>query len=105
MISYDKERVNPDSLSTYETLTSDDWTGKLLVRSSSSSYNQSLLASFIAENGEEKAEEWAKGIVKNMAKEPQGNDRDQVKAIAAGEGDIAIVNSYYLGRMKNSDDP
>ncbi|SHJ53404.1 Fe(3+) ABC transporter substrate-binding protein [Paramaledivibacter caminithermalis] len=105
VIVYSKDRVNPSELSTYEDLTSDKWEKKILVRSSSNIYNQSLLASFIAINGEEKAKEWAKGIVKNMARDPEGNDRAQAKAIVAGEGDLAIMNTYYIGKMLNSSDP
>ena len=104
IIAYDKEKVNPEELSTYEDLTSDKWKGKILTRSSESSYNQSLLASFIELNGEEKAKDWAQGIVNNLARKPEGNDRDQVKSIAAGEGELAIVNTYYVGRMLNSQD-
>ncbi|MDZ4910684.1 extracellular solute-binding protein, partial [Clostridium perfringens] len=76
--------------------------GKILTRPSDSSYNQSLLASFIELNGEEKAKAWAEGMVNNFARQPEGNDRDQVKAIAAGEGELAIVNTYYVGQMLNS---
>ena len=104
IVAYDKESVNPEELSTYEDLTSDKWKDSILVRSSDSSYNQSLLASFIELNGEEKSKQWAQGIVNNMARQPEGNDRDQVKAIAAGEGKLAIVNTYYVGRMLNSED-
>lgn len=105
VLVYAKDRVNPAELSTYEDLTSDKWQGKVLVRSSTNLYNQSLLASFIAIEGEEKATEWAKGLVANMAREPKGNDRDQAKAVVAGEGEIAIMNTYYVGLMKNSSDP
>ncbi|MHC1748619.1 MAG: Fe(3+) ABC transporter substrate-binding protein [Cellulosilyticaceae bacterium] len=105
IVAYDKDKVKPEDLSTYEDLTNEKWRGKILVRSSDSSYNQSMLAAFIELNGEEKAKTWAKGIVDNMAREPKGNDRDQVKAIAAGEGEIAILNSYYVGHMVNSKDP
>ena len=105
VIAYSKERVKPEELSTYEDLTTDKWKGKLLARPSSSLYNQSLLASFIILDGEEKAKAWADGIVKNFAREPNGNDRDQAKAIVAGEGDIAIMNTYYIGLLANSDDP
>lgn len=105
IVAYDKEKVKPEELSTYEDLTSDKWKGEILVRPSDSSYNQSLLASFIELNGEEKAKEWAQGIVNNMARQPEGNDRDQVKAVAAGEGKLAIVNSYYIGALLNSEDP
>lgn len=105
VIVYAKDRVSPDELSTYEDLTSDKWKGKVLARSSTSLYNQSLLASFIALNGEEEAEKWAKGIVKNFARQPDGGDRDQAKAIAAGIGDVAIMNTYYVGLLANSADP
>jgi iron(III) transport system substrate-binding protein len=105
VIVYSKDRVNPEDLSTYEDLTNPKWKGKILVRSSSNIYNQSLLASFIAINEAEAAKNWAKGIVENMAREPKGNDRDQAKAIVAGIGDIAIMNTYYIGKMLNSSDP
>ena len=105
IVAYDKESVKPEELSTYEDLTSDKWKDSILVRSSESSYNQSLLASFIELNGEEAAKNWAQGIVNNMARQPEGNDRDQVKAVAAGEGKLAIVNTYYVGRMLNTEDP
>ncbi|WP_432404311.1 Fe(3+) ABC transporter substrate-binding protein [Wukongibacter sp. M2B1] len=105
VIVYSKDRVDPSELSTYEDLTSDKWKGKILVRSSSNIYNQSLLASFIAIDGEEKAKEWAKGLLANMAREPKGNDRAQATAVVAGEGDIAIMNTYYVGKMLNSSNP
>ena len=105
IIAYAKDRVTPEELSTYEDLIADKWKGKLLVRSSSNIYNQSLMASIIANDGEEAAKLWAKGMVANMARSPKGSDRDQVKAVVAGEGDLAIVNSYYIGKMLNSPDP
>jgi iron(III) transport system substrate-binding protein len=105
VIAYSKDRVTPDQLSTYEDLTSDKWKGKVLARSSTNLYNQSLLASFIELNGEAQAEEWAAGIVKNFARQPDGGDRDQAKAIAAGTGDVAIMNTYYVGLMLHSEDP
>jgi len=105
VIVYAKDRVNPADLSTYEALTDAKWQGKVLIRSSENIYNQSLLASFIELNGEEKAKEWAAGVVANMAREPKGGDIDQVKAVVAGEGDIAISNTYYVGRLLNSTNP
>jgi iron(III) transport system substrate-binding protein len=105
VIAYSKDRVTPDQLSTYEALTEEKWQGKVLARSSTNLYNQSLLASFIELNGEEKATLWAEGIVKNFARQPDGGDRDQAKAIAAGVGDLAIMNTYYVGLMANSSDP
>ncbi len=105
VVAYDKEDVDPSELSTYEDLASDKWKGRILIRSSSSSYNQSLLSSIIHENGTEAAKEWATGIVNNMAREPKGGDRDQIKAIASGIGDVAIVNTYYVGLLLNSENP
>ncbi|MEG2354091.1 MAG: Fe(3+) ABC transporter substrate-binding protein [Clostridium sp.] len=102
VLVYDKERVKPEELSTYEDLTEDKWNKKILTRSSGNIYNQSLLASFIAINGEEAAEKWAKGLVDNFARNPKGSDRDQAKAVVAGEGDVAIMNTYYVGKMLNS---
>lgn len=105
VVVYHTDRVDPQQLSTYEELTSEKWRNKIAIRSSANIYNQSLLASLIANMGADQAEEWAKEIVENMARSPQGNDRDQMKAVAAGQADIAVVNTYYVGRMFNSDDP
>ncbi len=104
VIAYVKDRVEPSMLSTYEALTGPEWTDKVVVRSSGNIYNQSLMASFIALNGEEAAKEWATGLVGNMARVPEGNDRDQMKAIVGGQGDVAIVNTYYIGKLLNSSD-
>ena len=104
IVVYAKERIKPEQLSTYEDLTDEKWRGKILVRSSDNMYNQSLLASMIANKGEESAKNWAKGIVKNMAREPKGNDTDQVTALVAGEGDLAIVNTYYVAKMLNTEE-
>lgn len=105
IIVYSKERVDPSSLTTYEALAEPEWRGRVLVRSSSNIYNQSLLASIIAARGEEAAKDWARGVRKNMARPPQGGDRDQIFAVAAGLGDVALVNTYYVGLMVNSSDP
>lgn len=101
---YSKTRVKPEELSTYEDLANPKWKGKILVRPSDNIYNQSLIASLIANNGIENTTTFTKALVSNFARKPAGNDRDQVKAVAAGEGDIAIVNSYYIAKMLNSDD-
>lgn len=105
VIVYNKETVKPEDLSTYEALTAPEWKGRVLIRSSENVYNQSLLASFVAIDGEEKAKEWAAGLVTNFARTPEGGDRDQAKAIAAGIGDVAIMNTYYVIQMLNSEDP
>ncbi|WP_227521936.1 Fe(3+) ABC transporter substrate-binding protein [Bacillus solitudinis] len=105
VIVYAKDRVDPSELSTYEALTEEEWADRVLIRSSENIYNQSLLASFIELNGEEAAKEWAAGIVDNMAREPQGGDTDQITAVVAEEGDVAISNTYYVGRLINSENP
>jgi iron(III) transport system substrate-binding protein len=104
-IMYAKDRVDPSELSTYEALADPKWKGKICIRTSSHIYNQSLVSSMIAADGAEKVEEWANGFVANFAREPAGGDRDQIKAVAAGECDIAIANTYYLAGMLSSSDP
>lgn len=104
VIVYSKERVNPDSLKNYEDLTAPLWKERVVMRSSENTYNQSLLASIINHKGEDEALNWAKGVVENFAREPKGGDRDQIKAIAAGQGDVSLVNTYYIGRMLTSDE-
>lgn len=103
VLVYHRQRVQPDMLSTYEALAEPAWKGRVLVRSSQNQYNQTLMASMVAAMGKDSAEAWARGIVANMARNPQGNDRDQVKALAAGIGDVAIVNTYYMGLLLNSE--
>ncbi len=105
VLVYSKDRVNPKDLSTYEDLANPKWKGKVLVRPSSNIYNQSLVASFLELKGEADTKKWAEGLVDNMAREPKGNDRDQATAVAAGTGDIAIMNTYYIGLMLNSANP
>lgn len=104
IIVYSKDRVNPEELTTYEALATDQWAGRVLVRSSSNMYNQSLMAALINHLGPDSAQAWATGVVGNMAQDPKGNDRDQVKFIAAGHGDVALVNTYYIGKLLNSED-
>ena len=105
VIAYAKDRVSKVELSSYENLANAKWKGKILVRSSENIYNQSLMASIIANNGEEVAQGWASKVLDNMARSPKGNDRDQVKAVVAGLGDVAIVNTYYIGKLLNSHNP
>jgi len=104
VVVYAKERVSPDELSSYEGLTDSKWNKRICVRSSNNIYNQSLVASMIVHKGEKATEEWATAFVKNFARRPKGGDRDQVMAVATGQCDIAIVNTYYLGQMVNSKD-
>lgn len=97
IIFYARDRIeNPPQ--TYEELAEPKWKGKLCIRSSSNVYNQSLLASLIEVDGQEKATEWAAGIVANMARAPQGGDTDQLRGIVSGECDIAVANQYYFLR-------
>lgn len=103
VIVYAKGRVHAEELSTYEALADPVWQGKLCVRSSSNIYNQSLVASMIAHKGVDETEVWASGLVENFARPPQGGDRDQIKAVTAGQCDVALVNTYYLAKMLTSD--
>jgi len=103
VIVYSKERVSKaEEIDGYYDLTGEEWKNRICIRSSSNIYNQSLMASIIAHKGVEKAEKWAKGIVNNLARDPKGGDRDQIKAVAAGQCDLAVVNTYYIGGMQNS---
>ncbi len=107
VIAYEKGKYDFDlaNIKTYQDLAKENLKGKVLVRSAASGYNQSLVAGIIAESSEAEALEFVKGLVKNMGRKPKGNDRDQIKAVIAGEGNLAIMNTYYLGRMMHSDDP
>lgn len=104
-IFYHVDRVKPSDLSTYEDLADPKWKGKILIRSSNNVYNQSLLAALIHHHGAKKAEDWARGMVANFARKPQGGDTEQITAVAAGEGDIAIANNYYYARLMDSKKP
>ena len=101
-IIYALDRVDPATLSTYAALAGPAWAGRVCVRSSSNIYNQSMLAAFIHHSGAAAAEAWAKGLVANFARKPQGGDRDQIRAVAAGECDVALANTYYLARLATS---
>jgi len=102
-IFYAKDRVNPSTLTTYEALTDAQWHGKICIRSSGNIYNQSLVASMIATTGIEATENWARGMVNNFARKPTGGDTDQIYAVAAGQCDLAIANTYYYGRLLDSE--
>jgi iron(III) transport system substrate-binding protein len=105
VIVYAPERVKREELSTYEDLADPRWKGRVCMRSSDSIYNQSLTAALIARDGEAATLDWAKGVVANLARPPKGGDRDQIKAIAAGECDVSLVNTYYLAGMQNAEEP
>jgi iron(III) transport system substrate-binding protein len=103
VIFYAKEKVDPDELSTYEALADEKWKQRICIRSSGNIYNQSMVASMIVADGVEQTETWARGLVANFARKPAGGDTDQLRAAAAGLCDIAIANTYYFGRLVNSD--
>ncbi|GAB4361654.1 MAG: Fe(3+) ABC transporter substrate-binding protein [Cyanophyceae cyanobacterium] len=105
VIMYNKDLVNPAELSTYEALAEPMFRGKVLVRSSTNIYNQSLVGEMIEVLGEAATENWVRGFVANFARPPEGNDTAQIKACAAGQGSLAIANTYYLGRLANSSTP
>jgi iron(III) transport system substrate-binding protein len=102
-IVYAKDRVDPSEITAYEDLADPAWEGRVCIRSSTNVYNQSLVGSMIETLGVDETEAWAKGLVANMARPPQGGDTDQIKAVAAGECDVAVVNHYYLARLIKSD--
>ena len=101
IIYYSPERVNANDLKgmRYEDLADPKWNGRIVIRKSNNVYNQSLVASLVKNNGKKATAEWAKGIVANMARDSKGNDRAQILAVAAGEADIAVANTYYLALM------
>ena len=101
VIYYAPSRLSENELQgmTYEDLADPYWKGKVVIRKSNNVYNQSLVASLITNNGKNKTAEWAKGIVNNMARKPKGNDRAQILAVAAGEAELAVANTYYIALM------
>jgi iron(III) transport system substrate-binding protein len=104
-IAYAVDRVDPAEIQDFTDLADEAWRGRICVRSSNNVYNQSLLAGLIESQGADAAEAWAAAVTANMARPPQGGDTDQIRAIAAGECDVAIVNHYYLARLERSEDP
>ncbi len=105
VIVVDNDKIKDGDITRLEDLADSKWKGKICSRPGSHVYNRGIMASVLAEYGEEKAEEWARNLVSNFAKRPQGNDRAQVKAIYEGECSIAIINNYYYGKLKFSEDP
>ena len=95
VIAYNKAKVKPDEVRNYEDLADPKWKGKVCTRSSGHVYNLSLVSSLIAHDGEARTEQWARGVAANLARVPKGGDTDQLKAVAAGECDVAIANTYY----------
>ena len=101
-IIHARDRVDAAALSTYEGLADPTWKGRICIRSSGNIYNQSLVASMIEASGVEQTEAWAEGLVGNSARPPAGGDTDQLRAVAAGECDVAVANTYYFGRLAAS---
>ena len=101
IIYYSPERVSANDLNgmTYEALANPKWKGRIVIRQSNNIYNQSLVASLIENNGKEKTTIWAENLVKNMVRDSKGNDRAQILAVAAGEADLAVANTYYYALM------
>lgn len=101
IIFYDPQKIPLEKIKdlSYEDLSDPVWKGKIAIRKSSNIYNQSLVASLIENNGIEKTKAWSKGLVKNMARKPKGNDRAQLLAVASGEAELAIANTYYYALM------
>jgi len=105
VVAYDRSRSDAETIERYTDLARPEFAGRVAVRSSGNIYNISLMAAMIHEHGAERAEEWAKAMTRSFAREPEGNDRDQMKAVVAGVADYAIVNTYYVGLLLTSDDP
>ena len=105
VLVYNKAMVKPDDVASYASLADPKLKGKVCTRSGAHPYNLSLIASRIAHDGEARAEEWAKGVVANLARKPQGGDTDQIKSVAAGECAVAVSNTYYYARLLRSTKP
>jgi iron(III) transport system substrate-binding protein len=103
VIAYNKDKVRPGEIQTYEELAEPKWKGRLCMRSSTNIYNLSLMGALIDHLGEQKAEAWAKAVRANLAQDPKGGDTDQLKAVAAGQCDVTISNQYYYARLARSE--
>jgi iron(III) transport system substrate-binding protein len=105
IIAYNKTEVKPGEIANYEDLANPKWKGRICTRSAGHVYNLSLMSSLVNYNGEAKTEQWAKAVAGNLARAPKGGDTDQLKAVAAGECDLAISNTYYYFRLLRSQKP
>ena len=103
VLIYNTDKIEKGELTSYTDLANPQYKGRICVRSSGNIYNQSLLAGMISQNGADAAKSWAKGLLDNLARKPQGGDTDQIKAVAAGVCDIALANSYYFFRLRRSE--
>jgi iron(III) transport system substrate-binding protein len=105
VIAYNKDKVKPDEIQTYEQLADAKWKGRVCMRSSTNIYNLSLMGALIDHLGAQGAERWAQGVRANLAQEPKGGDTDQLKAVAAGQCDVTVSNQYYYARLMRSQKP
>ncbi len=105
VVVYDKLKVKREDVDTYEELGDAKHKGKICIRSGSHPYNLSLFGSVMQHMGEQKTEQWLKGFVANLARDPKGGDTDQIKAVGAGECQIAVSNTYYIARLLRSNAP
>jgi len=105
VIYYNKARVNFNDVKSYDDLADPKFRGRVVMRSGTNIYNQSFTASLIARQGVQKAEQWARGVVANFARPPAGNDTSNIRDVAAGVGDLTMGNTYYFGRLANSNRP
>ena len=105
VIAYNKARVKPGEIQTYEELADPKWKGRVCMRSSTNVYNLSLMGALIDHLGDARAEAWAQGVRTNLAQEPKGGDTDQLKAVAAGQCDVTVSNQYYYARLARSQKP
>ncbi|MBI1942656.1 MAG: Fe(3+) ABC transporter substrate-binding protein [Betaproteobacteria bacterium] len=105
LIAYNKARVKPAELASYESLADPKWKGRLCMRSSTNVYNLSLMGALIEHLGAQQAEDWARAVRGNLAHDPRGGDTDQLKSVAAGECDVTVSNQYYYARLARSAKP
>ena len=105
VIAYNKDKVKPGEITSYEQLADPKWRGRLCMRSSTNIYNLSLMGALIDHLGAQKAEQWAKSVRENLAQEPKGGDTDQLKNVAAGACDVTVSNQYYYARLARSQKP
>lgn len=106
IIAYNKNaKTDISKLKNYEDLAKPEFKGKIAMRSATAPYSKTLLASIIANDGEAEGRKWAKGVLDNLAFEPKGGDRDQARQVVAGEAEFAVMNTYYIGLLKNSKNP
>jgi len=105
VLAYDRARVKPADIPSYESLADPKWKGRICVRSGTHIYNLSLMGALVEHLGKEKAERWAKAVRANLARDPKGGDTDQIRGVAAGECEVAITNHYYYARLARSAKP